>query len=151
MKKIIKIDRANPEETLEVLDLFIKARGEMKYLPKIHTYDETKKFIEDLVKSGNTFVIKKENKIVGFIEIENEWLHHLYISPIFQNKGYGKMLLDKAKELSPKELRLWVFEDNKNAIKFYQREGFKLEKKRNQKETTNEENLPDRLYSWERN
>lgn len=144
----ITIEKAKSEESSEILDIFVKARKEMTYLPQIHTHDETRNFIEDLVKSGNVFVAKENRKITGFMEVENEWLHHLYIAPSYQSKGYGKLMLDKAKELSPNALKLWVFEDNKNAIKFYEREGFKLQKKRSQKETTNEENLPDRLYSW---
>ncbi len=72
----------------------------------------------------------------------------LYIDPKFHNKGYGKLLLNHAKELSPNGLYLWVFEDNIGAIKFYEREGFKLIEKRDKDNADNEENLPDRKYYW---
>jgi ribosomal protein S18 acetylase RimI-like enzyme len=50
--------------------------------------------------------------------------------------------------LSPAGLSLWVFEDNIDAIRFYEREGFQLVKKRDIEEQDNEEGLPDRLYKW---
>jgi putative acetyltransferase len=82
------------------------------------------------------------------MELEDGWIHHLYIAPEFQNKGFGTRMLDYAKKISPRGIKLWVFEDNKDAIRLYEREGFLLMKKRNKDETTNEENLPDRLYQW---
>lgn len=45
-------------------------------------------------------------------------------------------------------IQLMVFEDNKGAIKFYEREGFVLMEKRNQEQAKNEENLSDRRYEW---
>jgi ribosomal protein S18 acetylase RimI-like enzyme len=93
-------------------------------------------------------LIKEGDEIAGFMEINDGWLHHLYIAPNFQDKGFGKLLLDEAKELSPTGIQLMVFEGNKGAIKFYEREGFILVEKRNQEQTKNEENLPDRKYHW---
>ena len=43
-------------------------------------------------------------------------------------KGYGKLLLSKAidelKKLGFKNILLWVLEDNMNARKFYEKNGF---------------------------
>lgn len=143
----MQIVKGNTENLDEVLNVFLLARGEMEYLPTLHTPEETKEFIFSLLKKGNTY-IAKDMFVVGFVTIEEGWIEHLYIHPKFQNKGIGKSLLDTAKKLPPGGLQLWVFEDNVRAIKFYEREGLKLIKKRDRKEQDNEEGLPDRLYKW---
>jgi len=57
-------------------------------------------------------------------------------------------LLDKIKSISFGQLYLWVFEDNTNAIRFYEREGFNLVEKRDKEKADNEEHLADRKYTW---
>ena len=131
----------------EVMGIFKSARGEMTYLPQLHTHEETKKFVLALLEKGITF-IALETEVMGFVCVENGWVEHLYVAPHFQGIGVGKELLDKAKRLSPAGLSLWVFEDNIDAIRFYEREGFQLVKKRDIEEQDNEEGLPDRLYKW---
>jgi ribosomal protein S18 acetylase RimI-like enzyme len=144
----IKIVTAKTSDTPSIIDIFTKVRSQMKYLPIIHTLDETEKYLVSLVSDGNVLVAKRGNSILGFSQLKDGFVNHLYIDPHFQNKGVGKLLLDEMKQLSSDNLKLWVFEENKNAIRFYEREGFKLEEKRDKEHTENEENLPDRLYSW---
>lgn len=146
---MIQVRVASTSDIPQVLSLFNSARSKMTYLPVIHTENETADFIAKLVKQGNVFVTLDEEKITGFIEFQNGWVRHLYISPENQNKGNGKLLLDIAKKDNPHGLKLWVFEQNEGALKFYEREGFKVALKRNMDETDNEEGLPDRLYKWD--
>jgi ribosomal protein S18 acetylase RimI-like enzyme len=146
----IEIVIAKTPDTPSIIDIFTKARSEMEYLPDIHTQDETKEYLASLVSDGSVLVAKSGNSILGFSQLKDGWVHHLYIDPQFQSKGVGKLLLDKMKQHAPFGLRLRVFEDNIDAIRFYEREGFKLEEKRNIEHTKNEENLPDRLYSWKK-
>ncbi len=148
MSKKIQIVKANPTDAKDVFNIFTDSRAGMSYLPVVHTPAEIEEFFTKLVIEGKIMLIKEDGEIAGFMEIDGGWLHHLYIAPGFQNKGFGKKLLNKAKQLSPKEIQLMVFEDNKNAIRFYEREGFILVEKRDQVQTKNEENLPDRRYQW---
>lgn len=144
----VSIVIASPFEADKVADVFLSSRQSMTYLPNVHTDDETRHYITSLVSSGKIHVLKEDNVIAGLMMVEDGYLHHLYVDPKFHNKGYGKMLLDKAKELSFDGLQLWVFEQNKGAIKFYEREGFVLVNKRDEKEQDNEEGLADRKYTW---
>lgn len=148
--KNYNIEIAIPEEAMEVSKLFISARKGMAYLPAIHTDEETIDYVSSLVKQGKIYVLKQSESIVGLMMVGEGYLHHLYIDPSSHGKGYGKILLDKAKELSPDELYLWVFEQNLGAIKFYEREGFQLLEKREKEQAVNEENLPDRKYFWKK-
>jgi GNAT superfamily N-acetyltransferase len=120
----------------------------MLYIPKIHTHKENCEYFKHLINTDTLFVALVDNQLSGFIGIESGWVNHLYIHSNFQNQGVGKALLDFAKKMYPNELQLWVFEDNKNAIRFYEREGFVLDLKRDALQTDNEENLPDRRYLW---
>lgn len=148
--KNYNIEIAIPEEAMEVSKLFISARKGMAYLPVIHTNEETIDYVSSLVKQGKIYVLKDNNTIVGLMMVEDGFLHHLYVDPAHHGKGYGKMLLDRVKELSPDGIYLWVFEQNLGAIKFYEREGFQLLEKREKEQAVNEENLPDRKYFWKK-
>lgn len=148
MSKKTEIIKAKAADAKAVFAIFTNSRAGMKYLPVVHTQEEIEKFFTSLVVKGEIVLIKNDDVIAGFMQIEDEWLHHMYIAPKFQNMGFGKLLLNRAKELSPKGIQLMVFEENKGAIQFYEREGFILLEKRSQEQTKNEENLPDRRYIW---
>jgi len=143
------IEKAVPENAQDVFQIFQSARGQMTYLPHLHTEEDTRKFIYGLVDNGTVYVAKNEKDVLGFIEVSNNFINHLYISPNYQGHGVGKKLLDFAKGKNPDGLSLWVFEENDGAIKFYEREGFKLMEKR-EINPDNEEHLPDRKYFWKK-
>jgi GNAT superfamily N-acetyltransferase len=144
----IEIKKAEQKDVFLIVDTFNLARARMKYLPVVHTQIEIKDFFSSLVKKGSVWIATLDDKIIGFMEIKDGWLNHLYILPNFQNKGIGTLLLDKAKQLNPKGIYLWIFEENEEAIKFYEHEGFILKEKRTKEQTNNEEHLPDRRYCW---
>lgn len=148
--KNYNIEIARPEEAPVITNLFISARKGMVYLPEIHTNAETLDYISSLVNQGKIYVLKNNKTIVGLMMVGEGYLHHLYIDPAYHGKGYGKMLLDKAKELFPEGMYLWVFEQNLGAIKFYEREGFRLLEKRDREHADNEEGLADRKYFWKK-
>lgn len=55
-------------------------------------------------------------------------LHGIYLDPAFFRQGIGTAAMDfaiaKAQHIGKKQMILWVFEDNTNAIRFYQSCGF---------------------------
>jgi len=75
-----------------------------------------------------------ERKMIGILvinknHIENFWA--IYLIEEFWGKGYGKEILDFAinelKCAGHKKICLWVFEDNKRARRFYEKNGFNYE------------------------
>lgn len=144
----IEIAKAEPKDARAVVEIFTRARAEMMYLPVVHSAAETDGFFTAMVRAGDIWIAKLDATVAGFMEIKGGWLHHLYVAPDFQNRGIGKALLDKAKQESREGIALWVFEDNTDAMRFYEREGFSLQEKRTKAQATNEENLPDRKYIW---
>ena len=55
----------------------------------------------------------------------------IYLIEEFCGKGFGKKLLDfeiqELKRVEPKEIFLWVFEDNKRARRFYEKNNFRFD------------------------
>lgn len=144
----VTIQKALEMDSNNILEIFNRARAQMVYLPKLHTKEETRNYLKDIVQEGGVFVAKNGLVSTGFMHVKEGWVHHLYIHPDFQNQGVGKTLIDYAKSLFTSGLSLWVFEANTGAILFYEREGFQLKKKRDKDLADNEEHLADRKYVW---
>ena len=83
---------------------------------------------------------------MGFAAFGVDTLAHLYIHPGLQRRGIGDALLARAKELCPEGFRLWVFQRNTAARRFYERRGLHLVELTDG--AGNEELEPDALYEW---
>ena len=87
------------------------------------------------------------SRLVGFLSMGAGTIHNLYIRPTHQDQGIGHALMETAKASSDGQLKLWVFEPNEGAIRFYQRHGFTTVRKTDGQD--NEEKVPDRLMAWQ--
>ena len=83
-------------------------------------------------------------KVVGMIAYNKTEINQLYVHIDYQRIGIGEKLLNKAKAQSNGKLTLNTFEINKNAQRFYEKNGFKIIGRGFE----NEENLPDIQYEW---
>lgn len=81
------------------------------------------------------WVAEKEGRIVGFSTRSDELVGALYVVPEARSLGIGKRLLDLAKA-DRDWVNLWAYEQNRQARKFYAREGF-IEVARELEEETN--------------
>ena len=72
-------------------------------------------------------------KIAGFIVARKyNRRHHILsiaVHPDYRKKGVGTMLVNKIKDLDNDEISLYVLTTNKQAITFYEKNGFKCVKK----------------------
>ena len=92
--------------------------------------------------SGDIFIAKTQNKIVGFIHVEAEetapfpsvaphqyaCIVDFYVIPDYRKNGIGKALLERAKDWAKSKnleyLELFVLEENQLGQNFYKREKF---------------------------
>ena len=146
----MEIRRASDDEIEPLTRLFIRARNEMDYLPRVP--DEAAVPIAARIREHEeVWVAEEEGRLLGFIGIEHSTnldapvLEKIYVDPAEQNRGVGSALLDKAKQLQPAELYLWVFQKNP-ARRLYERNGFVLMKLTDGAD--NMEREPDALYRW---
>ena len=119
----------------------------LPYLPDLHSEDEDIRFLADRVFAADTVLLAlHDGKVVGFIAFSEGWVDHLYVVPGWQGRGIGRELLGRAK-LQCRTLQLWTFEQNIGALRFYEREGFRVVKRTNG--SGNEEKEPDVLLRWD--
>ncbi|PRY88831.1 GNAT family N-acetyltransferase [Donghicola tyrosinivorans] len=59
----------------------------------------------------------------GFLALQDNFVHALFVAPPERGQGVGKALLDAAKSRHSR-LELWTFKRNVAARNFYRREGF---------------------------
>ena len=64
---------------------------------------------------------------IGFLTIDpaDGYLDQLVVAPAAQGRGIGRRLIAEARRLSPGRLALQVNQDNRSAVRFYEREGFR--------------------------
>jgi ribosomal protein S18 acetylase RimI-like enzyme len=78
--------------------------------------------------------------------MQGDMVEHLYVRPDLLRRGIGGALLQRAKERLPSGFRLWVFQQNVSARRFYERHGLRLVEETDGRR--NEERTPDALYEW---
>ncbi|MDJ0698012.1 GNAT family N-acetyltransferase [Mastigocoleus sp. MO_188.B34] len=90
-----------------------------------------KRFRDELVCRGEVWVADVKYQVVGFIVVfrtdnskNTGELNQIFVDPIFQNKGIGTLLLNKAKTICPQGLKLTALQTNKKACCFYTKHGF---------------------------
>ena len=147
----MKIRRAREDEIEALTHLFIRARNEMDYLPRVPE-EAAVPIAARIREHEEVWVAEEDGRLFGFLGIEASRnlggapvLEKIYVEPAEQNRGVGSALLEKAKELRPDELYLWVFQKNP-ARKLYERHGFRLVKLT--AGADNMEREPDALYRW---
>jgi GNAT superfamily N-acetyltransferase len=119
----------------------------LPWLPRLHTPAEDKAFFRDRVFKSCEVWGWVDAEIAGFIAFRTGWVDHLFVLPEHQGKGAGKALLGIAKASQP-VLRLWTFQRNARARRFYEKHGFVAIRQTDGSD--NEEREPDVLYHWER-
>ena len=145
----VRIRAAEPEDADAVADVFIASFGTLTFLPKLHTDEETVDFITNTVlREHEVLVAELDGRIAGFAAMsKGDLLEHLYVDPDLQGRGIGSELLRRAKERMPHGFRLWVFQANAQARRFYERHGLRVVELTDG--AGNEERTPDALYEWE--
>ena len=83
--------------------------------------------VKESLPKASIYLYMKDEEILGFIGImERSYIAGLFVKKGFQNCGIGKKLLQHCKGIYDK-LELDVYKKNKNAVLFYERNGFQIE------------------------
>ena len=135
-------------EKLEKLDEIINAFLDLKdsvYEKTIFDGNYLTTYVEKIHKYGNTFVIKRDTKIIGLVAFyandlvkKYAFITMIVIRKDWQKHGFGKKLIELAKKESISAgmttLGLWVHKENLNARGFYKKIGFIETGKTNKKQ-----------------
>ena len=140
------IRRAATGDAPAIAALFRRSFGELAFLSTLHTPDEDQVFFGAVVQEQEVWVWDEDGRILGFAALGDAMLNHLYVEPSEQARGIGAALLAHAKLRRDHGFRLWTFQRNANARRFYERRGFDIVEMTDG--AGNEEREPDVLYEW---
>ena len=87
--------------------------------------NERKNVAEIYLPNTDTWVIKFDEEVKGFIALMGNEVGAIFLQPEFHGKGAGKALMDKAQELH-RDLEVEVFKENSIGRKFYSQYGFEF-------------------------
>jgi len=144
----MEIRRALPTEARSLAALWLRSRAASvpAIPPTIHTEEEVDRWFEEVVlPSYEVWVADRHGGAVAFMALDREWINQLYVAPASTGRGIGRTLLEHAMNVRPTGLKLWTFQSNRGARRFYEAHGFV-----STVSTTgdNEEQAPDICYEW---
>lgn len=150
--------RARPADGDRIADVYLRSfRATLPHITLTHTDDEIRHHFATVVTNDlDTWVATElahlgdQNEtaaLVGFIALGDATVDHLYLLPSHTGRGLGAELLALAQRERPDGLRLFAFQANTGACRFYERHGFTVVDV-DDEGARNEEGEPDVLYEW---
>jgi GNAT superfamily N-acetyltransferase len=141
------LERARTEDAEEIAEVYLAAIADaLAFVPRRYSDDEVRRWVRNVMLArGETWVARLGGRIVGFAALAGCMLDQLFLRPGYYRQGIGSLLLDKAKERSPRRLRLYAFGRNLRARAFYEAHGFRI-KAIDAAAATQEE--PEIAYEW---
>ncbi len=144
----ISFRRATSADAPDVATVYIASRrGAANWLPTVGTDAEIRAFVvRQMVPERETWVAEDGNRIVAVLVLHDDEVDQFYVAPGEQRRGVGDAMLAHAKRLRPAGLRLWAFQRNAPARRFYEARGFVAKKFTDG--ATNMEREADVQYEW---
>jgi len=147
-KPQILIRRAKTKDAADVATVYIASRrAAAAHMPTVHTDAEIREWVIDhMVPERETWIADDSGRIVAMMVLDGEMVDQMYVAPAEQRRGVGDAILAHAKKLRPSRLRLYTFQSNTPARRFYEARGFTAIEFNDG--ARNEERAPDVLYEW---
>jgi ribosomal protein S18 acetylase RimI-like enzyme len=116
----VQVRPAQHDDIDTIADVFVASFRGLTFLPTLHSDDEIRAWIRDVMVPGHeVWVAESGGAVVGMAAVEDDLLGHLYVHPAAQGRGVGSALLDVVKRERAGGFRLWVFQRNTGARRFY--------------------------------
>lgn len=135
-----------------IADIYLRARKTyLSYAPLAHSDSAVRGWIvSSLIPRSGVTVAEIHGNIVGFSAVSDDgtygWIDHIYLEPTATRHGVGSSFIERAKQELRSSIRLYTFQQNEGARRFYQRHGFKEIALSDG--SSNEEKTPDVLMEW---
>lgn len=132
----------------ECAQVFLRSRAfGLPEVPLVHDERDVRRWMADeVVGRTDMWVADLDGTIVGLLVLSPGWIEHLYLDPAWMGRGLGDRFVALARERHPAGLRLWAFQVNGRARRFYARHGFVEEELTDG--AGNEERAPDVRLEW---
>lgn len=101
-------------------------RATLPGLREPHTAKEDAAWIRGIFARNSVWLAADETRVIGIASRDGEWVTQLYVAPGSTRMAIGQRLLDKmlAEAAAGGVLRLWTFQRNAGARRFYERNAF---------------------------
>jgi GNAT superfamily N-acetyltransferase len=148
----VELRPATPDDAEAVADVLLRSRKELvACAPLVHSDASVRGWVRrQLVPAGGTTVAVVDGAVIGFISLASRagcgWVDQLYLRPDWVGRGIGTRLLEVARRDLGAPIRLYTFQDNARARRFYELRGFRAIAFGDG--SGNEERCPDVLYEW---
>ena len=121
----------------------------MPYAPSAHPEPDVRDWVQDvLLPGGGVKVATLDGAVAGVLAIGNDadyrWIRQLWVAPALVGQGMGSDLLHHALAHLQPPVRLYTFQANVGARRFYERNGFTAIAFTDGRD--NEERCPDVLF-----
>lgn len=152
MAKEVVLRPARMADASAVADVYLASRKRfLPYAPLAHGDEEVRRWIaEDLIPEAEVSVAVIDGAVVGMMALARDeaagWIDHLYLHPSTTGRGIGTRFVAQAKMQLDPPIRLYTFQANDGARRFYERHGFQAIAFGDGSD--NEERCPDVLYEW---
>ena len=146
----VELRPARAGDAEAIADVLLASRkAYLPYLPSLRSDDNIRAWVRDTVMRTETLTVAVAGKaVVGFVALRDgedmAWITHLYLLPSHVGQGIGSRLLARALTGQRRPVRLYTFQQNRGARRFYERHGFVAIAFGDGSE--NEERCPDVLY-----
>lgn len=149
------IRSATDADANDVASVYLGSRKAfLPFAPLAHADDDVRAWIAHALIPGGGVSVAVDHGlnegVVGLMAISSQdgagWIDQLYLLPSVVGHGIGTRFLELAKESLGSPIRLYTFQENAGARRFYERNGFRPIAFSNG--ANNEEHCPDVLYQW---
>jgi GNAT superfamily N-acetyltransferase len=125
----------------------------LPYAPLAHTDEDVRRWVAShLLHQAEVSVAVQAGGVVGFMALTRDagadWIDQLYLHPRAVGQGVGTVFIEQAKARLGSPIRLYTFQANTGARRFYEHHGFSAIAFGDGSQ--NEEHCPDVLYEWRR-
>jgi ribosomal protein S18 acetylase RimI-like enzyme len=137
-------------EAPRIAEVLLASRGAfLPFAPFAHTAAEVRQWVQEvLLPTSQVTVAVVDGAAVGVLAVSSKegqsWIEQLHIHPTHVGQAIGSQLLAHAVATAPLPIRLYTFQQNERARKFYERHGFVAVELSDG--IANEERCPDVLY-----
>jgi phosphoribosyl-AMP cyclohydrolase len=145
------VQASSAADATAVADVMIASRREHQpFAPLAHSPADVREWVRDSLLPTHHVMLAcdADGRVVGFIATHVAerlgWIDQLHFAPGHTGRGGGSALLQQALAQLPRTVRLYTFQPNTGARRFYERHGFRAVHFGDG--SGNEERCPDVLY-----
>ncbi|MCR5261089.1 MAG: GNAT family N-acetyltransferase [Candidatus Gastranaerophilales bacterium] len=122
------------KDTDEIMEIWLSENMLVHSFMSNDLIMKNKERTEQLIKKSKVFVCEKDNEILGFISLSGNYIDCLYVKSKSQRQGIGKALMKHCKNIFW-SLMIKVYQQNENAVSFFEKQSFFVRDKMDNAET----------------